>query len=328
MRVCAEPAFDANAGTEFTHCVDGMPVSFRSTTESGGISPDIPISIIRATVPVPPLSGGTLLLLADGTTVVISDPERDQLYVVDESVGAVRATVPLRASDEPGRLAEDGAGRVHVVLRRGGALVTIDPTAGVILARTEICPAPRGIAYHKERDEVHVACAGGELVSLPAGGGAVTRRLQLDRDLRDVVVAGDGSLYVSTFRNAELLGIKPSGEVAQRLRPASERAPSVTRASELEMRTPSVAWRIVPLDAGSGRRTHASPNGCGRCCRHGSWWVRWQGGMQWRHRASGPLASGAGSSGRARVEFGRVDAGDRSGRVAAAREARLGGSGR
>src|SRR4051794_21848393 len=47
----AEPAFDANAGTEFTHCVDGMPVSFRSTTESGGISPDIPISIIRATVP-------------------------------------------------------------------------------------------------------------------------------------------------------------------------------------------------------------------------------------------------------------------------------------
>src|SRR3954451_17802264 len=59
----AEPAFDANAGTEFTHCVDGMPVSFRSTTESGGISPDIPISIIRATVPVPPLSGGTLLPL-------------------------------------------------------------------------------------------------------------------------------------------------------------------------------------------------------------------------------------------------------------------------
>ena len=61
-------------------------------------------------MPVPPLSGGTLLPLADGTTVVVSDPERDQLYVIDESVGAVRVTVPLRASDEPGRLAEDGSG--------------------------------------------------------------------------------------------------------------------------------------------------------------------------------------------------------------------------
>ena len=38
----AEPVFDANAGTEFTHCVDGMPVAFRSLTESGGISPKSP----------------------------------------------------------------------------------------------------------------------------------------------------------------------------------------------------------------------------------------------------------------------------------------------
>ena len=32
-----------------------------------------------ATTPVPPLSGGTLLALADGTTVAASDPERDQV---------------------------------------------------------------------------------------------------------------------------------------------------------------------------------------------------------------------------------------------------------
>ena len=36
----------------------------------------------------------------------------------------------LNAGDEPGRVVEDGAGRVHVALRRGGALVSIDPVDG------------------------------------------------------------------------------------------------------------------------------------------------------------------------------------------------------
>ena len=36
------------------------------------------------------------------------------------------ATVALNAGDEPGRVVADAAGRVHVALRRGGALVSID----------------------------------------------------------------------------------------------------------------------------------------------------------------------------------------------------------
>ncbi|MEO8904505.1 MAG: cytochrome-c peroxidase [Polyangiaceae bacterium] len=246
-----ELALDPSAGTRFTQCINGLPVAIGSSTESGGISPDIPSLITHASKPVPPLSGGTLLALSDGTTVAVSDPERDQVYLVDTANGRVVTTLTLQAGDEPSRLAQDGAGRVHVVLRRAGALATIDPKSAQIIARTAVCSAPRGVAVRKETDEVYVACAGGELVSLPAAGGAATRGLLLDHDLRDVVVGADGSLLVSTFRNAEVLVIGPDGSVTERLRPGSGMVPAVTREPAFELRTPSVAWRLVPMDPGS-----------------------------------------------------------------------------
>src|SRR5204863_9766223 len=184
----------------------------------------IPATITQATTPVPPLSGGTLLALADGKTIAASDPERDQVHLVDTTAGTV-AHVALQAGDEPGRLAQDGAGRLHVVLRRAGAIATIDltlptlPTSLTAGARQAVCSAPRGIVYQKDGDLLHVACAGGELVSLPAAGGAATRTLTLDRDLRDVVLGAGGSLLVSTFRKAEVLAVDSSGAVTTRMQP-------------------------------------------------------------------------------------------------------------
>ena len=105
--------------------------------------------------------------------------------------GAVRATVVLADGDEPGRLAEDAAGRVHVVLRRGGAIVTVDAGSGTIIARRAVCAAARGIAYQKATDQVHVACAGGELVSLPAASGAPVQNHSCRSRLRDVVVGAE-----------------------------------------------------------------------------------------------------------------------------------------
>jgi mono/diheme cytochrome c family protein len=214
----------------------------------GGIQPQIPTTITYATRPAPPLSGGTLLALADGTAAA-SDPERDQVYLVDTAAGQLLATVALSAGDEPGRLAEDAAGRVHVVLRRGGAVATIDVKTGRLTGRQAVCTAPRGIAYEAGADQVHVACAGGELVTLPAAGGAATRTLALDRDLRDVVVKADGSLLVSTFRKAEVLVVGADGKLATtRLVPGS----GLVTSRPTQMRTPSVAWRMVPLDATAG----------------------------------------------------------------------------
>ena len=170
----------------------------------------------RVQTAAPPISGGTLLILHDHSTAVAADSDRDRVMIVDVPTRAVHA-VALSAHDEPGRLVEDAAGRVHVALRSGGAVVTLDPVARVILARRAVCSAPRGLVYQPETDSIHVACAGGELVTLPAGGGDATRVLHLERDLRDVVLDGN-RLLVSRFRSAQLLVVDAGG--IKRARPA------------------------------------------------------------------------------------------------------------
>jgi cytochrome c553 len=106
-------------------------------------------------------------------------------------------------------------GRVHVALRSGGALVTIDPTKGTIVARRNVCPAPRGLAWDSATDLVWVACATGELAALPAGGGPATVQRVVERDLRDVII-DNGSIAVTKFRSAEVLRLASDGTIARR----------------------------------------------------------------------------------------------------------------
>ena len=146
--------------------------------------------------PPPPLSGGTLLVTRDGRAAVAADPDRDRVWIVDLGSRTVTASLELRAGDEPGRAVEDDAGRVHLALRGGASVLSVDMATRAVLARRPVCAAPRGIAYERDTGLLHVACAGGELVSLRAGTGEVTRTLRLDRDLRDVIVQS-GHLVVS-----------------------------------------------------------------------------------------------------------------------------------
>jgi mono/diheme cytochrome c family protein/DNA-binding beta-propeller fold protein YncE len=165
-----------------------------------------------------PITGGTLHVTGTGHAV-ISDPDRDRIVTVDLATDAIVGELPLTAGDEPGRVIEDGAGRLHVALRRGGSILTLaDATSGTITASRFACAEPRGLAWDAATDSIHVACTGGELVTFPAAGGDATRRLRLDRDLRDVVVSG-GQLVVTRFRSSELLTIDTTGAVVQRLVP-------------------------------------------------------------------------------------------------------------
>jgi len=212
-----------------------------SSNSDQGPQPNFGPTVTQPTPP-PAISGGTLAVLANGITAVVSDPDRDHIYIADLSSATKTADIALQPHDEPGRIIEDAAGRVHVVLRSGGALVTLDPASWTIATRRSVCPAPRGVAYEPATDLVHVACAGGELVSLPAAGGAATRTVHLDLDLRDVVVHG-GHLVVSTFRTANLLTLDASGQVASRAVPPSFMA---TEGAHFEDSfEPDGAWRIA-----------------------------------------------------------------------------------
>src|SRR5262249_30097328 len=128
----------------------GGTVSAGPSGSSG--NPELGGTVTQTSAP-PPISGGTLAGATGGRTAGVA-------------AARVTATVALRAGDEPGRVAIDGAGRAHVALRRGGALVTIDLATGTISSRRDVCPAPRGVAYDSSGDVVHVACATGELVTL------------------------------------------------------------------------------------------------------------------------------------------------------------------
>lgn len=185
----------------------------------------------------PPISGGTLLVTADGDHVVAADPDRDQIYVASLTTRSLLKTLALQAHDEPGRVAEDDAHRVHVALRRGGAIVTVDPVAGTILARRAVCPSPRGIALDVAAARMIVACEGGELFGVPTDPtGAPALIARLDRDLRDVVVAG-GHVYVSRFRSAEILDLSSDGTVLSRSKP------NVTEVDQHAK--PTLAWRMI-----------------------------------------------------------------------------------
>ncbi len=173
--------------------------------------------VVVADPPSTPLYGGSLVISRDETRAVAADPDRDLVWLVDLVGREVLRTFTLEEGAEPWRIVEDDQGRFHVTLRRAGDVLTF--TRGGEPIRRPICAAPRGVAAAAE--SIHVACAEGVLVTLPASGGPPTRRLTLDTDLRDVVIdAQDESvLYVSRFRSAEVLVLSPDGVVTERLRP-------------------------------------------------------------------------------------------------------------
>jgi mono/diheme cytochrome c family protein len=246
-----QATFGANDGG-VASCNAGAVVS--SNLIGGGDSaPLLGPTPVTAADPPPPISGGTLMVLHDGRTAVASDPDRDQIWIADLPTKTLRASVALAAHDEPGRLVEDAAGRVHVALRRGGALVTIDPQMGTLLYRRPVCAVPRGVAYDPSRDLVYVACMGGELVSLPAADGPVARTLPLVQDLRDVVLDGD-NLLVSRFRTADVLVVDAaSGSVGSTIHlPAFDNTLARLGATF----TASTAWRMLAAPGGGAVMLH------------------------------------------------------------------------
>jgi mono/diheme cytochrome c family protein len=240
------------------------PTPASPTTTTSYTPPPLPVAVtLPALNPLPttpimkdmnarPISGGTLAVLSDGRTAVAADSDRDQVYIVDLASNQLSFTVTLQAGDEPGRLIQDAAGLVHVALRSGGAVATIDPKTGTIVGRRALCAAPRGLAVEKNAaggSTLHVACAGGELVSIDASPSAQTptRSLNLGRDLRDVVVSSAGRLLVSTFRTADVMVIAADGTVnAGHLKPNHD----------LQDRATGVAWRMLPRSDGTAVVLH------------------------------------------------------------------------
>jgi mono/diheme cytochrome c family protein len=192
--------------------------------------------LVQAKEPPPPISGGTLAVAKDGFTAVAADADRDRVYVVDVPARAVRRSIRLPRRSEPGRVVIDDRGRAHVVLRKAGGVATIDLATGDV-STLAVCTSPRGIAFDGANGALHVACATGELVSIPLDGGA-PRRTPIALDLRDVAVKSSGTLVVSRFRSAEVVRIDKAGQAF--------RAKRVTQTAS------NLAWRTLVAKAPDG----------------------------------------------------------------------------
>lgn len=203
---------------------------------------------VSASRPPPPISGGTLLVTADNTIAVAADPDRDRVLIADLASKSVSGEIAFKIGDEPGRVVEGAPGRVHVALRRVGAIATIDLGQKKLVKRTDVCPAPRGMAY--DNGVLHVACAGGELVTIDPNNDVVVRRLKLVDDLRDIVVQGS-DLLVSRFRSATVLRVDVNGQITENH--------TLTPGGQFSFGTEAaVAWRMVQMPQGGVGLVHQS----------------------------------------------------------------------
>ncbi len=182
-----------------------------------------------------PLSNATLAVSEDGSMVVATDADRDQVYLLSTATPLSLRTIELEAGDGPGRVTVAG-GRAFVSSRRAPVVFAVDLASGDV-SRFEVCSSPQGLAVDAA-GVLQVACRDGTLLGVDAESGSVVRTLHLDDDLRDVVVRGDG-LVVSRFRSAELLQLDAAGSLVARFRP-----------QRVHGAVPGVAWRTIALADG------------------------------------------------------------------------------
>jgi hypothetical protein len=250
----------------------------------GGPAPDRLFPTTKAAKRPPALSGGTLSVSPDGSYAVAADPDRDQAYVIKLSNKSI-STVQFAAGAEPGRVAFDGSGHAHVVLRGANAVASVSLSSHEIAHQTEVCQMPRGIAFHAGQGTMLVACANGELVALDAASHAERSRDLIERDLRDVVVDGQGDVLVSRFRTAELLRVRDGAVVSRSMPPSISRQRFETQSFDengesIELspyvdKSPTVAWRMVSSGDGEVVMVHErgddtevapAPGGYGGSC--------------------------------------------------------------
>lgn len=197
----------------------------------------------RAETPPPPIGASTLTI--EGSRALVSDADRDRVVLVD-----LRESIAQKAwafaGAEPGRVVfAPGGDAAYVVLRRAGAVARLELIGDRRATTFDTCPAPRGIAVDAA-GALHVACLGGKLVT-HAPDGAPLDSMWLAPDLRDVVVADDGTRWISRLRSAEVFRVAPDQTIERVDLDAIDSAGRVERGDDFAA---TVAWRLRLLDDG------------------------------------------------------------------------------
>lgn len=189
------------------------------------------------------LDGATLLVSADSKLAVAIEPNQALVHFVQMEDRSIQ-TLRLEAGSEPSRPVEDSQGRIHLLLRGPGDVLSIRRT-GAVIARRRVCEEVTGLAVFPSpgEEQLKVVCGSGKIVTLATEGlrARAVHSLGYD-DLRDPIVV-NGELWVSVFRRARVLRIGADGTVREALDMPAYQAPGDTEHS-LAAR---VAWRLIKL---------------------------------------------------------------------------------
>lgn len=218
-----------------------LAVAMSCSTQPAAVDSEAQAPDAQSQRPSAPIQGGTLARSTSGT-IVFADPGLDTVDLVRAAPLAHVGIVSFEPGDRPSRVETD-ATTAFVVLRGAGAVAAIDLESATVQWQEWVCPEPRGIAVDDARNELAVACASGELVTL-ARDGALVSTVHVDSDLRDVVIDGERT-WVSRFRSAEVLELDRSGQILTRQKPPAHEL-LVNEYNRAERFLPSVAWRMLP----------------------------------------------------------------------------------
>ncbi len=230
-----KPASDAPEGA--VPQVEESTVSeFADPVDEPG-SPPSTDSLPDAALRTVPLMGGTVAV--SGDLAWVTDPLLDLIVIIDLELGLVVSTPDLHPGDIPFRTAVVGT-TGYTTLRGPGGLAISDPNSGWgEAARLPIgCPEPRGITADGE--ELLVACASGEIVTLDLAGNVMSTTF-VAHDIRDIVVM-DEHVFVSRMKSAEILVLD-----RWTLAETSRTAPQAPAEAD---QSPTVAVRMVAIDGG------------------------------------------------------------------------------
>lgn len=227
-------------------------VAFAALLASGCTSSDEPPPQPTPTgVHPPPITGGTLELGPNHEIAVAADPDRDRIWIASVAGRPeLLHEVLLEPGDEPGRVVIGTNNQAHVLLRGGRAIVTVDIGSGEIVQRTKVCPAPRGLDVSPTTGAVYGTCANGSVFKLDTATGMIVDELNVELNLRDVVVVDD-VIYVSSFLSANVIQLTDDPIAGLQLSPARYEMATGTLGDDVF--TPNAAFRLKRLrDGGLG----------------------------------------------------------------------------
>jgi len=225
-------------------------VPFESPRRVGGSSLDPRIATLMTPQALAPIMGGTLLVTSDDNTAIVADPDRDRVVVVDLVSNRVLSQINLPEGAIPGRIAEDATGKIHVILRGTGEVLSFSTRDVASATRHTVCEEPRGITFDDTTDHLLVTCRDGMLLTLDMLGNELERISVDSDDLRDIVRVGNQTI-VTRFRSAELQRVADDGTLLDVVHPLSStplgRGGIEDGSSEVRF-VPRVAWRLAQRD--------------------------------------------------------------------------------